>query len=108
MKKLTQDNFNYQYSGDSRHWNWEVAHAPRYTNPWTEKEAKQVRDDILTNQKLREYIVDVADLWDGKESSHYGNRLLHILKSLGINDVPEFYKKENIDKFIADMRDGVL
>jgi len=64
------------------------------------------RDEV--NEKLRERIVDIADLWDGKESSHYGDRLTSILRSLGINDVPEFYKKENVDKFIADMRDGVL
>jgi len=61
------------------------------------------RNDI--NEKLRERIVDLADLWDGKESSHYGTILQEILESLSIHDVPEFYKKENIEKFIKEFKE---
>jgi len=53
---LTKDNFNYQYSGDMKHWNWELAHHPRYTNPWTEQEAKEIRDKILKNQEIVEIL----------------------------------------------------
>ena len=59
---------------------------------------------IVTNQRLREQIVDLADIWDGSESWHYGQRLQAILNKLGIDDVPEFYKKENIDKLIKQMK----
>ncbi len=58
---------------------------------------------ILTNEELRNNIVDLADLWDGKESSHYGDRLKELLDVLEIKDTPEFYKKENVDKFIKEM-----
>jgi len=56
------------------------------------------------NRQLRKKIVDLADIWDGKESSHYGNRLQEILIALGIRDIPDFYKKENIDRIIKEMR----
>jgi len=56
------------------------------------------------NRQLRKKIVDLADIWDGKESSHYGNILEEILKDLGIRDTPDFYKKENIDRIIKEMR----
>lgn len=49
--KLIKENFNYNYSGDKDHWNWELANHPRYTNPWTEDEAIKIRDQILENQK---------------------------------------------------------
>ena len=52
------------------------------------------------NRELRKRVVDLADIWDGMESLHYGQRLQEILDELGIKDVPEFYKKENIDKMI--------
>ncbi len=60
--------------------------------------------EINKNQRLREQIVDLADIWDGKESLHYGSRLRVILESLGIKDIPKFYKKENIDKLIKEMK----
>lgn len=68
------------------------------------EEWKKCEKEGITNTKLRAEIVDLADIWDGPVSSHYGNRLEEILKDLGIRDVPEFYKKENIDKFIKEMR----
>ena len=43
------------------------------------------------NEQLREKIVDLADLWDGQESSRYGDVLQHILDKIGINDIPKFY-----------------
>ncbi len=58
---------------------------------------------IKTNQKLRDIIVDLADIWDGKESQRYGNRLQSVLDELGIKDVPVFYSKENMDKFITEL-----
>ena len=60
-----------------------------------------IRKDILTNQKLREHIVDLADLWDGQESSRYGTALQFILDELGIKDMPKFYgqsMKDMIDE----------
>ncbi len=62
---------------------------------------KDKRNEI--NEKLRKEIVDIADIWDGPESEHYGKALLAILYDLGIQDVPEFYKKENIDKMIKKL-----
>ena len=58
---------------------------------------------IEQNEKLRERIVDCADLWDGAESSRYGERLDSILKELGIKDIPKFYSKENMDKIIDEL-----
>lgn len=55
------------------------------------------------NEKLRKEIVDLADFWDGKESIKYGKILLEILKKLGIDDVPDFYSKENIDRIINEL-----
>ncbi len=62
---------------------------------------KDKRNEI--NEKLREIIVDLADIWDGPESCRYGKRLYDVLNELGIKDVPEFYKKENIDKMIREL-----
>ena len=59
------------------------------------------RKEILDNQKLREHIVDLADLWDGVESQRYGDHLQAILNELGIKDIPKFYghpMKELIDE----------
>lgn len=61
-------------------------------------------DRIEQNEKLREIIVDFADLWDGKESSKYGQRLQKVLDELGIKDTPSFYSKENINKIIGEIR----
>lgn len=55
------------------------------------------------NEKLREIIVDCADLWDGEESAKYGKRLQNILDELGIKDLPAFYSTENMNKFIKDL-----
>jgi len=49
--KLTEDNFNYEYSGDTKHIKWELANHPRYTNPWTEEEANQLKQQILDDHK---------------------------------------------------------
>ncbi len=54
---------------------------------------------ILQDHELRKEIVDLADIWDGKESIKYGKTLMRILSKLGIEDIPEFYSKENTDKF---------
>ena len=59
---------------------------------------------IEQNEKLREMIVDAADLWDGQESAKYGRRLDFILKECGIHDVSKFYSKENMDKMIGELR----
>lgn len=53
------------------------------------------------NELLREKIVDLADLWDGVESSRYGTALQFILDELGIKDMPKFYgqpMKDMIDE----------
>ena len=65
-----------------------------------------IRKDILTNQKLREHIVDLADLWDGIESQRYGTALQFILDELGIKDIPKFYgqpMKELLDEIIKEL-----
>jgi hypothetical protein len=49
-------------------------------------------ESIEQNEKLRKEIVDLADIWDGKVSDHYGMILCQILEELGIHDVPVFYK----------------
>jgi hypothetical protein len=61
-----------------------------YPIQWSLEEAKELKQQILQNQKLREKIVDIADLWDGNESSYYGQRLQVVLKDLGINDTPNY------------------
>ena len=101
-KRIKELDFYLEMSGTG--FNWELSHKPRYINPWTKAEAEEVKERISQNEKLRERIVDFADIWDGKESLKYGKRLYDMLKELGINDVPEFYKKENIDKFIKEMK----
>jgi len=60
---------------------------------------------IKTNQKLRDIIVDLADIWDGKESERYGNRLQNVLDELEIKEMAQFYSKENMDKFIKELDD---
>lgn len=60
---------------------------------------------VEQNEKLRERIIDLADLWDGKESQIYGDELQRILHSLGIKDMPKFYKKENIRQIIDELRE---
>ncbi len=67
------------------------------------KEAEQLKQQILQDIKLRKKIVDLADIWDGVESARYGKQLLEILNDLGIKDIPEFYSKENMDKFIKEL-----
>jgi len=104
MDPLIDADFGWSYSGDDKHVIIDIARHPRYKNPYTIEEGKQIKQRILQNEKLRQFIVDLADIWDGKESLHYGKTLYHYLKELGINDVPAFYKKENIDKFIAEMK----
>ncbi len=64
---------------------------------------EKIRNEIIQNQRLRDRIVDLADLWDGQESQRYGERLQKILDDLGINDIPEFYKKENMNKLIDEL-----
>jgi len=60
-------------------------------------------NEIEKNRLLRKEIVDLADVWDGPESSRYGNILQRILNELGITDMPDFYKKENIDKILKEL-----
>ncbi len=62
-----------------------------------------IRNDSLVNQKLRERIVNLADLWDGKESQRYGEALQNILKELEIKDMPKFYTKESINQIIDEL-----
>ena len=59
---------------------------------------------IEQNEKLRDIIVDFADLWDGQESQKYGERLQKVLDDLGIKDMPKFYKTENINRIIDELR----
>ena len=63
----------------------------------------EIRHRIEQNEELRKIIIDLADLWDGKESERYGRILSKVLFGLGINDIPEFYKKDNINKVIDEM-----
>ncbi len=67
------------------------------------KDWKAILPQIKQNQKLRDEIVDLADIWDGAESGRYGNALQGILDKLGIKDIPAFYKKENIDKLLKEL-----
>ena len=62
---------------------------------------KDKRNEI--NEKLRKRIVDLADMWDGKESQKYGGRLYDVLNDLGIHDVPMFYSRENINRMIKEL-----
>lgn len=66
----------------------------------------ELKQRFNQNEDLREVIVDTADFWDGKESIKYGLRLYNILKKLGINDIPSFYKKENIDRLITELEES--
>lgn len=61
---------------------------------------------IAQNEKLREMIVDAADIWDGKESGVYGDKLSKMLKECGIDDVPKFYRRENMEKIINKLRES--
>lgn len=59
------------------------------------------------NELLREKIVDLADLWDGQESSRYGDALQFILDELGIKDMPKFYTypmREILDEIDRERR----
>ncbi len=58
---------------------------------------------IKTNQKLRDIIVDLADIWDGKESQRYGDRLQNVLDDLEIKEMAQFYSKENMDRIIKEL-----
>jgi len=58
---------------------------------------------IKTNQKLRDIIVDLADIWDGKESQRYGDRLQNVLDDLEIKEMAQFYSKENMDRIISEL-----
>jgi len=60
-------------------------------------------DNKFQNQELRDLIVDAADFYDGRETQIIGRTLRRILDGLGIKDVPEFYSKEHIDKFIKEL-----
>jgi len=66
---------------------------------------QEVVDIIIQNQKLRDEIVDLADIWDGVESIRYGRILLNVLDKLGIKDVPAFYSIENINKMIKELNE---
>lgn len=56
------------------------------------------------NEKLRERIVDLAYIWDGKESGKYGNKLTKILRDLEIKDIPKFYTNENINQVLNELK----
>lgn len=58
---------------------------------------------IEQNEKLRERIVDLADLWDGMESSRYGEALQKVLDDLDISEIPKFYSKENMNALIDEL-----
>jgi len=61
---------------------------------------------IEQNEKLREIIVELADIWDGKESEKYGEQLYGILDKLGIEDVPYFWTKEVMNEFMNTENKG--
>lgn len=68
---------------------------------------EKIKQSIIINQKLRERIIDLTDLWDGKESWKYGNSLQNILDELGINEMPKFYgqeMKDMLDEISRDMK----
>lgn len=67
------------------------------------EKAMEVKSRILQNEILRKKVVDLADIWDGRESERYGKSLLELLHSIGIHDMPDFYKKENINKLIDEL-----
>ena len=67
------------------------------------EDLEKVRNEIIQNQRLRSRVIDLADLWDGQESQRYGETLQKILDDLGIKDMPEFYKKENMNKLIDEL-----
>ncbi len=67
------------------------------------QELLDFKQQILQDHELRKKIVDLADIWDGVESARYGKQLDVILNDLGIKDIPEFYSKENMDKFIKEL-----
>jgi len=71
--------------------------------PELEDEINKLKIKCEQNEKLRKIIIDCADLWDGKESSRYGDRLNNILKELGITEIPDFYSKENMDKVMDEL-----
>lgn len=60
---------------------------------------------IEQNERLRKEIVDLADIWDGKESGKYGQKLRTILERLHIDDIPEFYTDGSLDKIMKDVLD---
>ena len=67
----------------------------------------KIMTDKLTreqqNEKLRDYIVDLADIWDGKESIRYGKKLYSILDKLGIGDIPKYYSNEYAYKIVDEL-----
>jgi len=63
-------------------------------------------NSIEQNEKLREEIVELADLWDGKESEKYGEILQGILDKLGIKDTPYFWTKEGMNEFMNTENKG--
>lgn len=56
-------------------------------------EFEHLKQQLHQDHELRKRIVDLADIWDGKESEIYGKQLLKVLNDLGIKDIPEFYSK---------------
>lgn len=55
MVKLIEElDFNLELSGSG--YKWEVAHKPRYTYPWSNEQAQEIKQQILEDNKLRELI----------------------------------------------------
>lgn len=69
-------------------------------------EASEKENQIIQNQLLREKIVDLADLWDGKESLKYGQRLQDVLEGLGIDDCPDYSLDDEVVKELVEMTKG--
>ena len=99
--KITEDDIDIIDIGELRHVRFSSLEGDEIE--WTDEQAHKLKQQILTNQQLRDEIVDLADIWDGVESMRYGRALLNVLDKLGIKDVPAFYSKENINKMIKEL-----
>ena len=61
MIKLTEDDFGWSYCGDDKHVIIDIAKHPRFKNPYTVEEGKEIKQQILDDyEKARkwDYMVD--------------------------------------------------
>lgn len=56
MIKLTEDDFGWSYCGDQQHVIIDIAKHPRYKDPFTIEEGKQIKQQIIDDyEKARKY-----------------------------------------------------